>query len=494
MTPEQQQRVRDLFEAAVEREPADAMAWVDREAGDDRAVCDEVRSLLDHHSRAGSFLSAPPLDRVSDLLVDDEVLPPGTVVGSYTLVRELGRGGMGRVYLALDARLGRHVALKALAPGLTRDGSQHERLRREARAAAALAHPGICTVYALEEIDGDLFLASEYVDGRTLREEIVAGRRPSGDEVVRTARDLAEALAAAHANGIVHRDLKPENVMRTADGRVKILDFGLARIDAPAFLLRANTATIAGALIGTPAYMAPEQLAGHRVDARSDVFAFGVLMYEWITGVHPFAADTPLATMARVLERPHRPLAECAAGAPGAVTGVIEHCLLKSPADRFESGGGIRDALERGMERAAHRWRPRWWWRTHQMAIMALYVAAAAVGWGVKEQLGLPVPLWLFVALGVGAAVGGFVRGHLVFTEIVNTERLADECRRTRHLTTAVDLLMAALLFGDGLVLVLVPRRPLAAVLVMALALGIALAAALMEPATAAAAFGLGHR
>src|SRR5262249_35273706 len=142
-----------------------------------------------------------------------------------------GRGGMGRVYLASDARLGRTVALKVLAPHLVRDPGHRERLRREARAAAALTHPGICTVYALEEIDGQLFIASEVVEGRTLREEIAHARRPDPGEVVRMARDLASALAAAHAVGIVHRDLKPDNVMRTLDGRLKILDFGLARLD-----------------------------------------------------------------------------------------------------------------------------------------------------------------------------------------------------------------------------------------------------------------------
>src|SRR5215210_756014 len=137
---------------------------------------------------------------------------------------------MGRVYLATDTRLGRRVALKALAPHLTRDASQRERLRREARAAASLTHPGICTVYALEEIDGDLYIATEFIDGHTLGEEIRSGRRPSADDLLRTGRELAAALASAHTRGIVHRDLKPDNVMRGGDGRLKILDFGLARI------------------------------------------------------------------------------------------------------------------------------------------------------------------------------------------------------------------------------------------------------------------------
>src|SRR5207247_1172829 len=167
----------------------------------------------------------------------------------------------------------------ALPPRFTRDPAHRERLRREARAAAALTHPAICTVYALEELDEGLFIATEFVDGHTLREDMSSGGpRPAG-EVVRTARELAGALAAAHAKGITHRDLKPENVMRTADGRLKILDFGLARIDTPDASPSAGRplATLPGVLLGTPAYMAPEQLNGQPADARTDVFAYGVL-------------------------------------------------------------------------------------------------------------------------------------------------------------------------------------------------------------------------
>src|SRR6059036_3719924 len=214
MTPEQRLRVRELFEAALDRETVtpDALdAWIAREAADDPIVREEVRSLVTHHVRAGEFLRTPILDRSPDLLIDTEPLRPGATIGPYTILRELGRGGMGRVYLASDVRLGRTVALKAVAPHLTRDPSHRERLRREARAAAALTHPGICTVYALEEVGDQLFIATEFVDGRTLRAEIAAGHRPSRETIVATARELAEALASAHAKGITHRDLKPEN-------------------------------------------------------------------------------------------------------------------------------------------------------------------------------------------------------------------------------------------------------------------------------------------
>src|SRR5713226_4269032 len=178
MTPQQWQRVRDLFEQAIDQNPPDLPEWLARQAGDAPEVAAEAASLLEHHSRAGSFLAEPVADRVSYLLEDDPRFDPGALIGSYTIVRELGHGGMGRVYLAADARLGRTVALKALAPSLTRDPVQRERLRHEARAAAALTHPGICTIYAFEELNDDVFIAEEFVDGHSLRDEIVGGERP----------------------------------------------------------------------------------------------------------------------------------------------------------------------------------------------------------------------------------------------------------------------------------------------------------------------------
>jgi len=427
--------------------------------------------------------------RMPDLLADEEVLAPGATVGPYTIVRELGRGGMGRVYLASDARLGRTVALKALAPHLTRDPSHRDRLRREARAAAALTHPGICTVYALEEVGDELYIATEFVDGHTLREEIASGRRPSGDEIVETARELAAALASAHAKGVTHRDLKPENVMRTSDGHVKILDFGLARIDVPTDsspTVRA-TATLPGVLLGTPAYMAPEQLNGQTADARTDVFAFGVLIYEYSCGVHPFGASTELALLARVLESDARPLEERCPQLPAAVADVVARCLRKLPAERYASASEILDVINRSVvTRTAHH--SMIWWRTHQLAVMCLYVIATTVAWYIKEAFVGPMSLWIFIALGIGAALGGIVRGHLLFTEQMNRPRLVAEWRRTARPNIVVDLLMAAALFTDGLLMA--PTQALWGLLTMALAVGIALASVLMEPATTAAAFG----
>lgn len=487
MKPEQWQRVRDLFELAVDREPSDTAAWLAREAPDDPALRAEVQSLLEHHTRAGAFLVEPVAARVPAWLDDDGGLTPGTIVGPYTIVREIGRGGMGRVYLASDARLGRTVALKALPPALTRDPAHRDRLAREARAAASLTHPGICTVYALEEHDDTLFIATEFVDGRTLRDEIASGTRPSPDAIAATVKELAAGLASAHDKGITHRDLKPENVMRTVDGRVKILDFGLARFDTPELSSAAAFATRPGALMGTPAYMAPEQLNGQPVDARADVFAFGVTAYEYASGEHPFAAPTPLGLIARVLESRAQPLAARCPQVPLPLAAVIDRCLRKLPMERFASASAIVAALAGGAHPLASPGVSTWW-RTHQLAMMAIYIVATTIAWQIKQSFVGAASLWIFVAMGIGSAIAGIVRGHLVFTERMNRARLSDERRRTATVTTAVDLLLAAALFVDASMFVRL--RPLWGMLTMALALGIAMAALIMEPATTAAAFG----
>ena len=352
-------RVTDLFHRALDRPPGERVAFVDAEAHGDAMLAAEVRSLLLAHDRAGTFIEQPAitagdrnrLSRAAALAAAEPSSEPadvaGQVLGHYRLIRVLGQGGMGVVYLAADERLGRTVAVKALPPGLTREPAQRARLSREARAAAALNHPGIATVYALEEIEGQLFIASEYVPGPTLREELANGALG-----VRTAYEtmlaLARALAAAHAKGIVHRDLKPENVIRAADGTLKILDFGLARfLDAPQ---GGSWLTRDGAILGTPAYMAPEQIRGDLVDDRADIFALGVIAWEQATGTHPFDAGHPAATLARVLE--HVPSGSFATGVsdgPSASSDafsqrfehVVRACLAKSPDERPRHAGDL---------------------------------------------------------------------------------------------------------------------------------------------------------
>jgi predicted Ser/Thr protein kinase len=483
MTPDQFQHVRTLFEEALDVDPADLRRWLDEHAADDPEVRAEVQALLEMSSRAGSFLAEPVAGKVSDLLEDIGGLEPGTTIGPYVVEREIGRGGMGQVYRARDTRLSRIVALKALPPRMTRDDAQRERLRREARAAAALTHPGICTVYALEEVDGQLFIASEYLEGRTLRDEISQPRNPTAQEVQATARELAEALASAHAAGIIHRDFKPENIMRLGDGRLKILDFGLARFDREDEITRHLTQ--AGTFIGTPAYMAPEQFTGERVDARADVFAFGLVMYEFACGVRPFQASSAVGQAAQVLQSEVPPILDRCPALPRQLADIIERCLRKAPADRFAAAGEIVAALTRLQASRRPSALPVWW-RRHQLAVIGLYVLASAVAWWMKEWLhGLADSMFLVV--GIASTAAAIFRGHLLFTERMNSSRFPPELKRARPVTLGLDLIIALALIVVGIVAS--QSRPLAAVLTIALAVGIALVNVIVEPATTGAAF-----
>ena len=487
MTPEQWRRVRDRFERCVDLPRPDADVWLLAQP-DSPDVDAEVRSLLHHHSQAGAFLAAPILDAASDLLADeDERFNEGDVIGSYIVRRALGRGGMGRVYLATDTRLGRDVALKVLAPHLVRDPAQRERLRREARAAAALSHPGICTVYALEEVGDEVVIASEYVDGRLLREEIADGPRPDAAAVLRTALELVAALAAAHARGITHRDLKPENIIRASNGTLKILDFGLARIDEGVGGVEAPRMTSPGTLVGTPAYMAPEQLNGGSTDARTDLFAVGLVIYEYATGTHPFEAPTPLATTARILEAAPRPLSAVRHDLGPALAAAVERCLMKRPGDRFASAAALLTALHASESRADV---PAvvGWWRTHMVSLFLLYAAAIVGGWFVKEwERG-----WadaVFVLLAMLGTAGGMLRGHLLFAERTHERaRFLRELQRSHLPLATIDLVMAAGLLGLG---VWAARtRSVGGALIIGLGVGIALARLVLERATTDAAFG----
>ena len=486
MTPSQWQRVRELFEAALEMPSSAAREWIQAEAADDSEVSAEALSLFEYSTRAGAFLTKPIGDRMADLFEDDRRFEPGSGLGPYVIVGELGRGGMGRVYLANDTRLKRTVALKALLPALTRDPVQRERLRREAQAAAGLTHPGICTIYALEEIGDDVFVVAEFVDGRSLREEIASRQRPSVAALIESSRELIEALASAHAKGITHRDLKPENVMRTKEGRLKILDFGLALVDGHAaggeVLPRM---TVDGAVVGTPGYMAPEQLKRGVIDARADIFAFGVLMYEYASGVHPFDGQTDIDRMARVLESEPRPLRELRPDVPSAFVVAITRCLRKVPAERFGSVVEIAPALTVAIPPGSSS-RVTEWWRTHQLIALSLYFLASALAWQIKEwRHGLADSA--FISVAVLSTIGGFFRGHLLFTERMNPAAFDAERLRAHPITVAVDLFLAAILAVEGWQLTAV--RPLAGTLTIALSIGLALTRLVIEPTTTRAAF-----
>jgi eukaryotic-like serine/threonine-protein kinase len=282
-------------------------------------------------------------------------MQPGTRLGRYTIRSLIGRGGMGTVYRATDPSLGRDVALKVLPPELATDAERIERFRREARALAALNHPNIVTIYSVEQ-DGDTnFLTMELVSGKSL-DTIIDGRGLPIERVTQLGTAVAGALAAAHEKGIVHRDLKPANIIVSESGAAKVLDFGLSKVEThtdAADVSVTKLATQVGVVVGTPAYMSPEQVSGQAVDQRTDIFSLGVILYELVTGVRPFDGRSMIEMASSVLSHTPAPASTLRATVPEDLGNVIARCLEKSAAARFESMNELRAALERGGRRTA---------------------------------------------------------------------------------------------------------------------------------------------
>jgi two-component system LytT family response regulator len=283
----------------------------------------------------------------------------GRTLSHYKVLEELGRGGVGVVYRALDTTLGREVALKVLGQAAGGDPEQGRRLEQEARAAAALAHPAVSVVYEIDEADGTIFIAMELVRGRPLA-ALVAGTPLEAERALDLAIEVAEGLVEAHARGIVHRDLKPKNVMLTDSGHVKIIDFGLAKLvrPRPPFESGADTPqwgnTDPGRIMGTAAYMSPEQVRGAEVDARSDLFAFGAMLYEMLSGEPAFRRETGVETLHAVLKEPAPRLLEKGLGPSGPVLQrVLDRCLAKAPEDRYQSAGELLMDLREARRRLA---------------------------------------------------------------------------------------------------------------------------------------------
>jgi len=271
----------------------------------------------------------------------------GTTFGPYRIVSHLGAGGMGEVYRAHDARLGRDVALKILPPHRSNSPEYVARMVRESRLAAGIEHPGIVTIHDVGEQDGQFYIVSELVDGETLRQRLARGA-VTPREVVRIGTAIASALAAAHTRGVVHRDLKPENVMTTTSGAVKVLDFGVAKFIAPPdgeTQLAQTDLTEPGAVVGTPAYMSPEQLEGRATDHRGDQFALGVMLYEMLAGKRPFTGRTPAEVSASILRDESPPFDGVAADVPAPLIWVINRCLSKEPEQRYASTTDLVHAL-----------------------------------------------------------------------------------------------------------------------------------------------------
>jgi len=329
------------------------------------------------------------------------VLAAETHLNHYRIIRSLGAGGMGEVYEAEDTRLRRRVALKVLPPAIASDPVRRGKLEREAQAVAALNHPNIVTLYSVEDSSNTLFLTMEIVEGQTLDRVISPPGLPL-QELLTYARPIVDAVVAAHARHIVHRDLKPANVMLTSDGRIKVLDFGVAKLvdppapgDAIATTMGAPPVTMAGEIVGTVAYMSPEQAEGRRIDERADIFSIGVLLYEMATGVRPFRGDTSVSILSAILRDEPIPITRLRPGTSRELERIIAACLVKDPARRLQSAADLRAKLA-GLVIApvARGWRLGD--RAPAAAVILLLVLAAAYWMPASpfraRQVGLPPP------------------------------------------------------------------------------------------------------
>lgn len=346
MTPDWK-RVESLFFAAVEIEDtAQRAAFLDRECADNDTLRREVVELLD--ADAKSFLNTTTFVQraAADLIASPTPSLVGTTLKSFRFKSLLGKGGMGEVYLADDTRMGRQVAVKVLPPSFIEDRPRLRRFRIEAKAAIALNHPNIITIFEIGEENGLHYIVTEYVEGETLR-TVIKNDELTLARAVDIAIQMADALAAAHGAGIVHRDIKPENAMIRPDGYVKVLDFGLAKqtVKTVADHDISYASTEPGVVMGTLGYMSPEQTRGYPVDARTDLFSLGVVLYEMVSGRTPFAGATSADVMANILNLDPPPISELAADAPLQLHLIVERALRKSREERYQTAVEIREDL-----------------------------------------------------------------------------------------------------------------------------------------------------
>jgi len=338
-------RVEAILDVALDLPPEERSALLDQSCAGDPDLRAKVEALLAADAKAGGFLGVPAGEHAADLLTDgeeDEEDLAGTQVGPYQLLRQIGGGGMGTIYEAGDTRLGRRVAVKVLPPEYNRDRRAKERFLREARAASAVDHPNLCTVHDVGESGGRLYIVLTLYEGETLRERIRRGPLPPG-EAREVAIQVARGLARAHEAGITHRDIKPANVMLTCRGEVKILDFGIARLEGDEVSL-----TRTGVSWGTPSYMSPEQARGEPVDSRTDVWSLGVLLYEMLAGRRPFHGDSVEAVLASILTQKPEPLARVQPEVPPELVRVVDRALAKSPSERYANATELLTDLESG--------------------------------------------------------------------------------------------------------------------------------------------------
>jgi serine/threonine protein kinase/formylglycine-generating enzyme required for sulfatase activity len=338
-------RIKEIVDGAIQRSPEDRPAYLSQACGGDGSIRREVESLLSSFDSAGGFMAAPVFEGVTE---EFATLAEGQKLGHYEILRRLGEGGMGIVYLGRDTKLDRLVAVKVLNRRYERQEDNVRRFVREAKAASALNHPNILTIFEIGEVESSHFIVSEFVEGKTLREIMRGSEKIDPMTVVDIAGQIAAALAAAHKARIVHRDLKPENVIVREDGYVKVLDFGLAKLlpeNASGILTRELTAgqntTASGMILGTVNYMSPEQARGEKVDQRTDIFSLGVVLYEMISGKRPFEGDSTPETFANLINKQPEPLETQVSGVPAELHNAVSKMLEKDREDRYQTMGEL---------------------------------------------------------------------------------------------------------------------------------------------------------
>jgi eukaryotic-like serine/threonine-protein kinase len=340
------EQVKDIFQAVIEHPPTERERFLNEVCGDDKNLSDEVRELLDSFEDDDSFFERPVIGEVAEIIAgSDKKLKVGEKLDRYQIKAALGAGGMGEVFLAEDTVLERPVALKILSAAFSNDGDRVRRFLREAKSVSALNHPNILTIHEIGQFNDLRFIATEYVKGETLRQ---SQKREafSLHEILDIAVQIASALNAAHEAGIVHRDIKPENIMRREDGLVKVLDFGLAKVvekkrakSGAEAATRIQSGTIPGMVMGTIAYMSPEQARGKLTDVRTDIWSLGVVLYEMLAGFQPFTGDTASDTIAAILKTEPEPLET---RAPAELNRIVRKALQKNAGERYQT---VKDFL-----------------------------------------------------------------------------------------------------------------------------------------------------
>jgi len=344
MKAERWKQVNDLFQSAVERAPAERAAFLDEACRGDESLRREVGSLLTSHERSENFIELPAFEVAPELVTSERTNTlVGKLIGHYRIESLVGVGGMGEVYLARDERLGRKAALKLLPDSLTTDETQLSRFKNEARTASSLNHPNILTVYEIGAEGNRQFIATEFIEGITLRVSIGRGRI-NPHTALEIAVQVASALAAAHEAGVVHRDIKPENIMLRPDGYVKVLDFGIAKLSEQRLASHDHTVettaplqTRPGLVLGTARYMSPEQARGQKVDVRTDIWSLGVVFYEMVGGSPPFRGDTPSDCIASILTAEPPPLSGILTDVPLKLESILQKALRKNSDERYHT-------------------------------------------------------------------------------------------------------------------------------------------------------------